>query len=80
MREDHLRHNPSIGRILEIYPQASIVAENVGVAYSIDSMFDAFMESPGHRDNILNTVFKYVGIGCSIEEDGRYWIAVVFWG
>lgn len=33
---------------------------------------DAWMDSPGHRRNILDPEFRYIGIGFS--RDGDYWV------
>ena len=35
---------------------------------------EAWMNSPGHRDNIMNKDFKKIGIGyCEGGEYGAYW-------
>jgi len=38
-------------------------AENIARNYSVKGAFDAFMNSPGHRANILNSDFNKVGLG-----------------
>ncbi len=39
-----------------------------------------FMNSPGHRDNILDARFNKVGIGLAIDSAGMKYFAVVFAG
>ena len=53
------------------------LGENVGVGGSVDSLSDAFMNSPPHRANILHASFKHVGIGVK-EVNGRMWVTVIF--
>lgn len=48
-----------------------LVGENVGRGSSVDRLVDAFMNSPGHRANVLNTSFDRVGVGVATGDDGR---------
>jgi uncharacterized protein YkwD len=57
----------------------SIVGENVGVGSSIESLHDAFMSSPPHRQNNLRPAYEKLGVGV-VRRDGRIWITVVFYG
>jgi uncharacterized protein YkwD len=44
---------------------ASRVGENVAMGYpSGEAFVDAWLASEGHRENILNPLFKRTGIGC----------------
>ncbi|MEN8235155.1 MAG: CAP domain-containing protein [Actinomycetota bacterium] len=52
------------------------LAENVGVGPSVDSLHSAFMNSSGHRRNILGN-YNYAGVGV-VESDGALWVTVVF--
>jgi uncharacterized protein YkwD len=53
------------------------LGENVGLGNSITSLQAAFMNSPAHRQNILDPTFTYVGI--SVRTDGdRLWMTVIF--
>ncbi|MGW0839696.1 CAP domain-containing protein [Streptomyces sp. NPDC002787] len=46
--------------------------ENVAAGYgTADSVMDGWMNSPGHRANILNCGFKEIGIG--LAQPGNYW-------
>jgi len=55
--------------------------ENVGYATGSDScdwLFEAFWESPGHRDILLNPIFDIVGIGVIIDAEDTIWTTHVF--
>jgi len=54
-----------------------ILGENVGVGATVDSLHDAFMASPAHRDNVLFSSFNYVGVGVS-HRDERIWVTMIF--
>lgn len=60
-----LYHNPSLvnGVVTHGSPTWRSVAENVGRGWGADSLFNAYMNSPGHRANILRGEFGRVGIG-----------------
>ena len=53
------------------------LAENVGAGPSVDSLHTAFMNSSGHRRNILGD-YNYVGIGVSQSDSGQLWVTVIF--
>lgn len=55
----------------------STLGENVGVGAKVASLHEAFMNSPAHRDNILQGTFRHVGVGV-IKKDGRMWVTVIF--
>ncbi|MCI0425646.1 MAG: CAP domain-containing protein [Actinobacteria bacterium] len=55
----------------------SKVGENVGVGGTVSGIHQAFMNSPGHRANILDPTYNYVGIGTVHVED-RIFVTVVF--
>jgi uncharacterized protein YkwD len=55
--------------------------ENVGVTGgTIGSLESAFMQSPGHRANILNQRFRRVALGTYRDDDGLLWVTVFFYG
>lgn len=68
-------HNPDLGSEVDGW---DIVAENVGVGYEVDSIHTAFMESPTHRDNILNGDVTELGVGVVASPDGRLWVVEIF--
>jgi len=47
---------------------------------SAGAMETAWMNSPGHRVNILNGSFTVAGVGVAVSADGRIWVAVDFGG
>jgi uncharacterized protein YkwD len=55
------------------------LGENVGVGGSVSSLQRAFMNSSGHRHNILNSSYRYVGIDAR-RRNGRLWVTVIFEG
>jgi uncharacterized protein YkwD len=55
----------------------SSLGENVGVGSTVTSLHSAFMNSPGHKANVLFTSFRNVGVG-TVSKDGRLWVVVVF--
>ena len=66
-QQQALSHNPNLGPQLESHgsPNWTAYGENVGEgpASSADTLFQAYMNSPEHRDNILNAKFRYIGVG-----------------
>lgn len=52
------------------------IGENVGRGQSPTSLHNAFMDSPGHKKNILGD-YNYVGIGTG-SKDGYLYVTVVF--
>ena len=53
------------------------LGENVGRGGSVSSLHKAFMNSSGHKKNILGD-YNYVGIGTASSSDGRLYVTVVF--
>lgn len=74
MNQDNLHHNPNLGGVTTGW---QALAENVGVGPSVDSLHQAFMDSSGHRQNILGN-FNYVGVGVVSESETKMWVTVVF--
>ena len=51
---------------------SSFIGENIAQGYgSADSVMDGWMNSPGHRANILNCGYNHLGVGLSNQ--GNYW-------
>jgi len=48
-------------------------AENVGYNSDLNDMQHAWMDSPGHRENILNPNYNVVGIGVVRSDDGIWY-------
>jgi hypothetical protein len=55
------------------------LGENVGMGPSCESIHDAFMNSPGHKANILDTDYNQGGVGVVIK-DGTVYVTEVFAG
>jgi uncharacterized protein YkwD len=53
------------------------IAENVGVGSSLSGIHTAFMNSSGHRANILNRRWEGVGVGV-VSSGGRLWVTEIF--
>ena len=53
-------------------------AENIAYNYSIESMEEAWMNSPGHRANILNSQYTHVGVGLQTKSDGTIYGVQMF--
>lgn len=50
-------------------------AENIASGFSsAESVMNGWMNSAGHRGNILNSSFKYIGIGCFYQNGKYYWV------
>ena len=48
---------------------------NVACGYSSpQSVMDGWMESSGHKANILNSNFKSIGVGYYVKDGSKYWV------
>ncbi len=72
-----LQHNPDYQAQLSSYGAASATAwaENVASwspagSYSAQAIFNGYMASPGHRANILNPSYRYVGVASVANSAG----------
>jgi hypothetical protein len=69
-------------RVAERYRSAGgtglSAGENLGAGDSIHVIIDAWMNSPSHRDNLLNKDWNALGIGSSQLEGGRIVLVAVF--
>lgn len=75
-----LYHNPSLVSGVESHGSRDwrAVAENVGRGWDATSLFNAYMNSPGHRANILDRGLRYLGIGWVERPDGSGYNTQVF--
>lgn len=69
-----LHHNPNLSGQVSNWLS---IGENVGRGPTVDSIHTAFMNSAGHRKNILYQKFTEVGVGVEVV-DGRIWVTEVF--
>jgi uncharacterized protein YkwD len=61
----------------------SSVAENIldgPQGMSAGQMESAWMNSPSHRQNIMNGAYTAAGVGVAYSSDGRVWVCVDFGG
>ncbi len=59
-------------RLARVGYRFSTAGENVAAGYgTAESVMDGWMNSPGHKANILNCAFKEIGIG--LAGPGNYW-------
>lgn len=72
--QDRLYHNPNLTSDVKNWRW---VGENVGYGPDALTVHVAFMQSPGHRANILDTDYTEVGIG-AFTVGSRVWVAEVF--
>lgn len=68
--EQNMYHNPNYSK--QIPGGWSRAAENVAYGYSPDSVTTGWMNSPGHRANILGD-YTDIGIGAYKDGNGRWW-------
>lgn len=56
-------------------PIISTAGENIAAGYPTpSSVMDGWMNSPGHRSNILNPDFKRLGVGIYVDNGRYYWV------
>lgn len=64
MAEGTIFHSTTYREEIEaVFPDWSAVGENVGVSPDVPSVHQAYMDSPGHRANILDDRWGWMGIG-----------------
>ena len=79
---DHTRPNGSscFTALDECNIKYYYAAENIAMVFPVDSarMVNAWMNSEGHRNNILNPSLKYTAIGVTVTESGEMYAAQLF--
>jgi uncharacterized protein YkwD len=75
-----MKHNPALSHHVSGAGSSGwrILAENVGKSRSADTLFNAYMSSPGHRANILDPRVRVLGIGWVELPDGYGYNTQVF--
>jgi hypothetical protein len=68
-------HNPNLANEVSGW---QAVGENVGMGGDVASIHQAFMNSSGHRANILDRGFTEVGMGTATDSQGRLYVTQVF--
>jgi len=70
-RTSVFQHRPSLGTVMTAC-RASAVGENIAYGtVSADAMVSMWMNSPGHRANILSSRFTHIGVGAVRTTTGR---------
>lgn len=57
-----------------------VLGENIGVAATLDDVFQAFMESEEHRAHVERSDYSDVGVGVVLDDFGAYWVTLIFRG
>lgn len=56
----------------EQIPPFVVAGENVGMGESCEAIHAAFMDSPGHRANILDPDYRQLGVGVTVRDGTIY--------
>jgi hypothetical protein len=51
----------------------STMGENVGMGSNTDLIWNAFVNSPGHFENLVNPAFTHLGVGVAYDSRGIQW-------
>ncbi len=73
--EGRIYHNPNLDSEVDNW---QAVGENVGMGGDVASIHQAFMNSAGHRANIVDRDFTEVGMGTATDAGGKIYVAQVF--
>jgi uncharacterized protein YkwD len=74
-------HNPDYARqIGPLLPSWYTMGENIGYGRDAGELHTAYMNSTGHRANILSTRYQRIAVGCYRDVNGVAWTVVNFVG
>src|SRR4051794_30856591 len=65
-----LSHNPNLSSAPNNW---TVVGENVGDGTTVAELFQAFVNSPHHYENLVDPRFNTVGVAVVIDGAGRLW-------
>lgn len=70
---DRLAHSPDMSS--GISAQWSVLGENVGMhgVNDVSELFQAFVNSPAHYQNLVDARFNYIGVGVASTGEGKLW-------
>jgi uncharacterized protein YkwD len=54
-----------------------MIAENVGYGSDVNELHHAFMDSPLHAANIMNSDYTFVGVGV-VTQTNKMWVTTIF--
>jgi uncharacterized protein YkwD len=78
MANERRMYHQQLGPILRAC-NLSMVGENVAYGYpNGKAAVSAWMRSPGHKANILNSRYRLTAVGAYQDKDGRWYVAHVF--
>ncbi len=78
MATERRMYHQNLGPILSAC-NLRTVGENVAYGYSSgQAVMNGWMNSSGHRGNILNSGYRLLGVGAAQSSDGRWYAAQVF--
>jgi uncharacterized protein YkwD len=64
----------------KFYSVKGYVGENIAYGWTLDAVVGSWMNSPGHRENILDTHYDSTGIGFAKDSSGRPYYVQCFTG
>jgi uncharacterized protein YkwD len=77
---DHFLDNTKVGQRAKAAGYFySFIGENLGAGtFPVPKIFQAWMDSKLHRENILEKKFLEIGVGIHRDEDGESWYTQLF--
>lgn len=79
---DSPSHGGFIARVKAAKVEYAAAAENVAKTLRepdpVRAAVDGWMDSPGHRANILTPTYDRTGVGVAVDEDGAYYFTQIF--
>jgi len=84
---DHVSPDPNLKTPMKRYlnrlghtPKWACLGENLFYCTIVDVKRGnkCLMDSPKHKENILNARFEQIGVGAFISPDGRFWVTELF--
>jgi uncharacterized protein YkwD len=71
VHEDRFEHDP-LGPVVDACGMGGGMAENLILGYAdAASMVQGWMDSPGHRENLMNPAYSTIGVGCTLGPHGQ---------
>lgn len=74
-RTGKLAHTTNLGSKVSNWQR---LGENVGRGPNLNDIETAFMNSPSHRENILDTNYTQLGVGTAFDGKDYFYVAVLF--